>query len=90
LDLTALFAEYMTISSELVNQVFALPPDQRYALAQQLLDSIDDEEASQFDAQFAAELNRRREELLRGVEQLVDWRTALLEIERSFPAGDTN
>jgi putative addiction module component (TIGR02574 family) len=80
----------MTISNELVSQVFALPPDQRYALAQQLLDSIDDEEASQFDAQFVAELNRRREELLRGVEQPVDWRTALSEIERAFSAGNTN
>jgi putative addiction module component (TIGR02574 family) len=80
----------MTISNELVNQVFALPPDQRYALAQQLLDSIDDDESSQFDAQFVAELNRRREELLTGVEQSVDWRAALLEIERAFPAGETN
>ena len=80
----------MSISNELVNQVFALPPDQRYALAQQLLDSIDDEEASQLDAEFAAEMNRRREELLGGVEQSVDWRTALLEIERSFPAREIN
>jgi hypothetical protein len=73
----------MTISNELVNQVFALPPDQRYALAQQLLDSIGDEEASQFDAQFVAELNRRREEMLSGVEHSVDWRTALLETEKA-------
>jgi putative addiction module component (TIGR02574 family) len=80
----------MTISNDLVNQVFALPPDQRYALAQQLLDSIDDKEASQFDAQFVAELNRRREELLSGVEQSVDWRTALMGIEGSFIAGDAN
>jgi putative addiction module component (TIGR02574 family) len=80
----------MTISNELVNQVFALPPDQRYALAQQLLDSIDDHEASQFDAQFVAELNRRREELLTGVEQSIDWRTVLLDLERSFLAGETN
>jgi Putative addiction module component len=80
----------MTISNELVNQVFALPPDQRYALAQQLLDGIDDKEASQFDAQFVAELNRRREELLSGVEQSLNWRTALVEIERSFDAGNDN
>jgi hypothetical protein len=51
----------MTISNELVNQVFSLPPDQRYALAQHLLDSIDDKAAAQFDAQFFEELNRRRE-----------------------------
>jgi putative addiction module component (TIGR02574 family) len=79
----------MTISSELVNQVFALPPDQRYALAQQLLDSIDDEDASQFDAEFVAELNRRREELLRGIDS-VDWRTAFSEIERSFHTKGAN
>ena len=76
----------MIISSDLASQVFSLPPDQCYVLAQQLLDSIDDDAAAEFDAEFIAELNRRREELLRGVEG-VDWRTALYEIENLFPPG---
>jgi hypothetical protein len=42
----------MTISNDLMSQVLSLSPDQRYALAQHLLDSIDEEAASQFDAQF--------------------------------------
>jgi putative addiction module component (TIGR02574 family) len=79
----------MTISNELVSQVFSLPPDERYALAQQLLDSIDDAEAAQFDAEFVAELNRRREDLLGGVEVVNDWRIAISEIENALPGRRT-
>ena len=74
----------MNISNEIVSQVFALPPDQRYALAQQLLDSIDEAAVAEFDHQFVTELHRRREELLRGDEAVSDWRGALLAIERSL------
>jgi putative addiction module component (TIGR02574 family) len=69
----------MSITNDLFNQVFSLPPDERYVLAQQLLDSVNDEEAVQIDAQFVAELKRRREELLGGVEGVDDWRVALAE-----------
>jgi putative addiction module component (TIGR02574 family) len=65
----------MSISSDLTSQVFSLPPAERYVLAQQLLDSIDDEAAAEFDAEFVAELKRRREELIRG-DEAVDWRIA--------------
>jgi putative addiction module component (TIGR02574 family) len=74
----------MHISDEIVSQVFALPPDQRYALAQQLLDSIDEAAAAEFDSRFVAELNRRREEMLRGDETISDWQEALSAIERSL------
>jgi hypothetical protein len=66
-----------------------LPPEQRYTLAQQLLDSIDEEAARQFDAHFVAELNRRREELLRGVELVENWRLAISDIEDSVRSGST-
>lgn len=75
----------MAVPSELVNQLFALPPGERFVLAQQLLDSIDDAEAVRHDEQFAAELKRRREEMLRGENVIADWRAALLEIEQTLP-----
>jgi putative addiction module component (TIGR02574 family) len=74
----------MDISDDIVTQVFALPPDQRYVLAQRLLDSIDETAATEFDARFLEELNRRREELLRGDQAVTDWNEALLAIERSL------
>ena len=78
----------MAISNDLASQVFSLPPAQRYVLAQQLLDSIDDQAAAEFDAEFIAELNRRRAELLRGDEGC-DWRIAFSEIENSFSTGSS-
>jgi putative addiction module component (TIGR02574 family) len=77
----------MSISNDIVSQVFSLPPDERYVLAQKLLDSVNDEEAVQFDAQFVAELKRRREELLGGIEGVDDWRVALSDIENSLSSG---
>jgi putative addiction module component (TIGR02574 family) len=69
------------LSSNLVHQVFSLPVNERYELAQQLLDSIDDAAAARLDEEFVAELQRRREEMLRGEETAADWRLALSEIE---------
>jgi hypothetical protein len=80
----------MIISSELASQVFSLSPEQRYTLAQQLLDSIDEEAAAQFDAQFIAELNSRREEMLRGFDVVDDWRTAIADIEASLGSGSAS
>lgn len=71
----------MQLSSNLVHQVFSLPVNERYELAQQLLDSIDDAAAARLDEEFVAELQRRREEMLRGEETAADWRLALSEIE---------
>lgn len=71
----------MNLSSDIVNQVFSLPPRERYKLAQQLLDSIDDAATAQFDAEFVAELQRRRKEMVCGEETVSDWRAALSAIE---------
>ena len=74
----------MSISPDVMNQVFSLPADERYLLAQQLLDSIDDSTVSKFDEEFVAELDRRHEEMMRGERIVKDWRQALSEIEASL------
>lgn len=74
----------MSVSSDILSQLFTLPPSDRYSLAQQLLDSINDSEAAGFNDQFLTELRQRREELLRGDQIVPDWRVALGEIEQSL------
>jgi putative addiction module component (TIGR02574 family) len=74
----------MSIPSDILNQLFSLPADDRYLLAQRLLDSINDTEAVQFDEAFVAELRRRREEMLRGEAIVADWHVALSEIDQSL------
>jgi hypothetical protein len=56
----------------------------RYKLAQQLLESIDDPEMVEFDEPVLSELRRRREEMLRDEEIVPDWRVVLAEMERSL------
>jgi putative addiction module component (TIGR02574 family) len=74
----------MNVPSDIVNQVLSLPARERFELAQQLLDSIDDAASAKFDEELVAELQRRREEMLRGEAIVPDWRAALLEIEESL------
>lgn len=74
----------MTLPSAVASQVFSLPATERFALAQQLLDSIDEAEAARLDNEFIAELARRREEMLSGQEIVADWREALGSIEKSL------
>ncbi len=72
----------MSMTSEILSQLFKLPPLERFSVAQQLLDSIDDSEAAGFDDQFIVELRQRRAEMLRGDQIVPDWRLALVEIEQ--------
>lgn len=74
----------MSVTSEILNHLLQLPPQERYSVAQQLLDSINDTEAAGFDDQFMTELRQRREEMLRGDQVVSDWRRALGEIEQSL------
>ena len=71
----------MTLSSAVASQVFSLPATERFAIAQQLLDSIDETEAARLDDEFVAELKRRRQEMLSGQEIAADWREAPTSIE---------
>lgn len=61
----------MSLPADVISHLFSLPADQRYLLAQQLLDSIAEKEAEQADRQMLSELLQRREEMLRG-EQIVN------------------
>ena len=67
----------MNLSPDVSSQVFSLPAIERFALAQQLLNSIDESEAARIDDEFVAELTRRREEMLSGREIVEDWREEL-------------
>jgi hypothetical protein len=75
----------MELSQDLIHQVFALPAHDRYELAHQLLDSIDDNSATNLDREFLTELRQRREEMLRGEGMVTDWRVALSAIEGELP-----
>ena len=77
----------MELSPELMHQVLSLPVHERYELAHQLLDSIDDNAADNLDKEFLEELQRRRQEMLRGEETVADWRAALSAIEGSLRTG---
>jgi hypothetical protein len=51
-----------------------------------MLDSIDESAGSEMDQEFIKEIQRRRDEMMRGEEIVVDWRRALSSIERSLAA----
>jgi hypothetical protein len=76
----------MDLSPEITNQVFSLPPGERFALAQQLLDSIDESALHRMDSELIAELQQRRDEMMRGEDLVTDWRNALDAIEGSLPS----
>ena len=76
----------MELSPEFAHQVFSLSPHERYELAHQLLDSIDDSAATELEQAFLTELRRRREEMMRGEELVADWRASLSAIEHSMPS----
>ena len=74
----------LSISPETLSQVFALPANERYELAQHLLDTIDETSAAQFDEQFIADLRERRDQMLGGEESVADWRAAFSKIEAAY------
>jgi Putative addiction module component len=74
----------MAVEPDILSGLFSLPPGERFILAHQLLDSIDESETIRCDEQFALELKRRRAEMMRGEEVVPDWRAALSEIERTL------
>jgi len=76
----------MELSPEIIGRVFALPPKDRYELANQLLDSIDAASAADLDSAFVEEILRRRAEMLGGNEVVADWRDALSAIEKDLSA----
>ena len=59
----------------LLQQALNLSPDERYELAQQLLDSLDDDLLPD-DPAFHAELNRRLDSIADGTAELLPWDVA--------------
>lgn len=76
----------MELSPDIIGQVFALSPHDRYVLANRLLDSIDTASADDLDSSFIEDLLQRREEMLRGNEIVADWRESLSAIENGLSA----
>ncbi len=76
----------MELSPEIIGQVLSLPPQDRYELAQHLLDSIDDAAAADLDRSFLDDLKRRREDMLNGNEIVADWRASISKIEENLKA----
>ena len=68
--------------------LFAMPPRDRLEIARDLLESVrDDEEYWQLDDDFAAEIQRRREEMRRGEQIVPNWRETMDEIRRTLESG---
>lgn len=67
------------------NFIYTLPAQERLALARELLDSIqEDESLWRLDDDFAAEVQRRKEDMLRGEQITPDWRTTMEEVRQSL------
>ena len=65
----------------LLQQALNLPPDERYQLAQQLLDSLDDAAMSPEEQAHWEEIARRSDEAHAHPERLIPWEQAKAEIE---------
>jgi putative addiction module component (TIGR02574 family) len=60
----------------LLDEALALTPDERSALIVALLDSLGSEDEPEVAKAWAAEIERRREELRTGAAQVVTWADA--------------
>lgn len=57
----------------LLDEVLALPPEERTAVAVALLDSLEDADSASISDAWRAEVKRRRDELRAGVVRAVPW-----------------
>ncbi|HKB55616.1 MAG TPA: addiction module protein [Ramlibacter sp.] len=57
----------------LLDEVLALPADERSAVAVALLDSLEDADSGSISDAWRAEVKRRREELHAGVVRAIPW-----------------
>jgi putative addiction module component (TIGR02574 family) len=58
---------------ELLRRALALPPDERMALATELLNSVEEPEDERWTKAWLAELDRRSAAIDRGEDRLEDW-----------------
>jgi len=80
----------MSVSAvEVRNFVLSLTPGEKLALARELLDGISDDESQwQIDGEFAAELERRKQEMLRGEQIVPDWRASMEQVRQALLNGE--
>ena len=64
----------------LLQRALNLPPDERYQLAQQLLDSLEGEDLLPDDPEFRAELDRRLKSVEDGTAEFIPWEEAREQI----------
>jgi putative addiction module component (TIGR02574 family) len=69
---------------ELAEQAMDLPPESRAELAELLVESLDESELSSIDRAWAAEANRRRQEILSGTVQSIPADDAFRKVRDSL------
>jgi putative addiction module component (TIGR02574 family) len=67
-------------AQKILEDAMALSPDERAALAHELLASLDTEHGPGVDEAWAAEITRRAERVLAGESRGVPWETAKREV----------
>jgi putative addiction module component (TIGR02574 family) len=66
--------------TDLFQRALELPPDERLALASELLDSVEGPVDAEWAAAWAAELDRRVKELEAGTSKGIPWEQVKLEV----------
>ena len=79
----------MSIADDLLNQVLALPEQERAATAQQLLQSLEPEDPDADEA-WAEEIQARSDALHTGELTVRDWREAIQDIRNQFGRKQTS
>jgi putative addiction module component (TIGR02574 family) len=73
-------------SDELLRRALELPPDERLALATELLNSVEEPEDERWAAAWLAELDRRSAAIDRGEDKLEDWETVKTRLRAELRA----
>ena len=68
---------------EVRNQALALTPEERGHLGEELLDSVESDEGIEWDAEYAAEIQRRVAEVRAGAAKMVSADEAIAEARRA-------
>ena len=68
-------------ASDLLERALQLPADERLALANELLDSVEGPEDPEWTAAWAAELDRRAKELDNGTAKAIPWDQVKADIQ---------
>jgi putative addiction module component (TIGR02574 family) len=73
-----------TLNGDLVRDVLSLPVDQRAALIERLIESLNLPTSPEIDAMWMEEVERRAEEVDNGTAELIDGEKVFDDIRRRF------